>query len=49
MDLAANDAAEEISAADDSELNSDVEPGLEDMPSMDDTTELKAAPVADTA
>ncbi len=49
VDLAANDAAEEISAADDSELDSDVEPGLEDMPPMDETTELKAAPVADTA
>ncbi len=55
VDLAANDAAEEMSATEASELDSDsgmgseLETELEDLPPVEEATELKAAPVADTA
>jgi len=51
IDLAANDAAEELSAteAGESESASELDSDLESLPPMDESTELKAAPVADTA
>ncbi len=49
IDLAANDAAEEMAAAGTNNTDSELETELEDLPPMEETTELKAAPVADTA
>ena len=49
IDLAANDAAEEMAAAETNDTNSELETELEDLPPMEETAELKAAPVADTA
>jgi segregation and condensation protein B len=59
IDFAANDASEEMLAAEENELgaspdmgsesDTELEPELEDMPLLDETTELKAASVADTA
>jgi segregation and condensation protein B len=49
IDLAANDAAEEMAAAEINNTDSELEAELEDLPPMEETAELKAAPVADTA
>jgi segregation and condensation protein B len=52
IDLAANDAAEEMAAETETKTNdtdSELETELEDLPPVEETTELKAAPVADTA
>jgi segregation and condensation protein B len=59
VDLAANDAPEEMASMEENEfdsgldldpkLDSDIDPELESRPPMEETTELKAAPVADTA
>jgi segregation and condensation protein B len=49
VDFAANDAHKEMLATEDNELDADLDAELEDLPPLDEKTELKAASVADTA